>query len=278
MGVAGGDRYREMAERTTILRAPVGSTIHGLHLAGTDDRDEMGVCIEDIEGVVGFSEFEQFIYRSAAEREHRHDAPSQPGDLDLTIYSLRKFCRLALHGNPTILNLLFVPPETCSVYTSLGGTLQEMVPLFVSRQAGKRYLGYLEAQRQRLLGERGQKKTNRPELEARFGYDTKYAMHMLRLGFQGVELLTTGGLTLPMKEPEREFLMGVRRGTVTLQECLTKCGELERELKDLVTAADLPEQGDAARVEVWMVRVYFEMWKARAFDADIVSKLAGALR
>ena len=29
-----------------ILRATVGSTAHGLHLAGTDDRDEMGICIE----------------------------------------------------------------------------------------------------------------------------------------------------------------------------------------------------------------------------------------
>ncbi len=268
-----GGMTRERAEATTILRGVIGSTAHGLALPGTDDRDEMGVCVEDMAGVVGFSEFEQFIYRSAAEREHRHDAPSQPGDLDLTIYSLRKFCRLALHGNPTILNLLFVPPETCSVYTALGGTLQEMAPLFVSRQAGRRYLGYLEAQRQRLLGERGQKKTNRPELEAKFGFDTKYAMHMLRLGFQGVELLTTGGLVLPMPEPARGFLMGVRRGTVTLQECLTQCGELERELKDLVTSADLPAEGDAARVEQWMCHVYFEMWKARAADAAI---LAGA--
>lgn len=90
-GVAGGDRYREMAERTTILLAPVGSTIHGLHLAGTDDRDEMGVCLEDVEAVVGFSPFEQYIFRTAAEREHKHDAKSQPGDLDLTIYSLRKY-------------------------------------------------------------------------------------------------------------------------------------------------------------------------------------------
>ena len=35
---------REMAERDTILRVPAGSTLHGLHIAGTDDRDEVGVC------------------------------------------------------------------------------------------------------------------------------------------------------------------------------------------------------------------------------------------
>jgi len=45
-----------------------------------------------------------------------------------------------------------------------------------------------------------------------YGFDTKYAMHMLRLGFQGVELLTTGRLSLPMREPERSYLLDVRRG------------------------------------------------------------------
>lgn len=35
-GVAGGDKYREMAERTTILRVPAGSTLHGLLGASAD--------------------------------------------------------------------------------------------------------------------------------------------------------------------------------------------------------------------------------------------------
>ena len=35
MGVAGGDQHRAMAERTTILRVPAGSNLHGLNLPGT---------------------------------------------------------------------------------------------------------------------------------------------------------------------------------------------------------------------------------------------------
>jgi predicted nucleotidyltransferase len=110
MGVAGGDTHRAMAERTTILRVPAGSTLHGLNVPGTDDSDEVGVCVENIDAAIGFSEFEQYIYRTAAEREGKHDAPSQAGDLDLTIFSLRKFLRLAMQGNPQILQCLFVPP------------------------------------------------------------------------------------------------------------------------------------------------------------------------
>ena len=45
--------------------------------------------------------------------------------------------------------------------------------------------------------------------------------------FEGVELLTTGRLSLPMREPERSYLLDVRRGKIGEQECLTKAGELE---------------------------------------------------
>jgi predicted nucleotidyltransferase len=263
MGVSGGDKYREMAERTTILRVPAGSNLHGLNVPGTDDSDEVGVCIEDIDAAIGFSEFEQYIYRSAAEREGKQDAPSQAGDLDLTIFSLRKFLRLAMQGNPQILQCLFVPPDACLMRDARGAHLQELAPLLVSRQAGARYLGYLEAQRQRLLGERGQKKTNRPELEAKHGFDTKYAMHILRLGFQGVELLSTGKLTLPMAEKDRAFVYATRLGEVPLQDVLTRAGELERTIKDLLLDAPVPAEPAREEIEQWMTCLYLENWKAR---------------
>jgi hypothetical protein len=79
---------------------------------GIEDRDEMGICVEPLEEAMAlWAPFEQFIYRSAAEREGRENARSVAGDLDLTIYSLRKWMRLALKGNPTILLLLFTPDD-----------------------------------------------------------------------------------------------------------------------------------------------------------------------
>lgn len=267
-GVSGGDTHREMAERTTILRVPAGSTLHGLNVPGTDDSDEVGICIEDLSAAMGFSEFEQYIYRTAAEREGKHDAPSQAGDTDLTIFSLRKFLRLAMQGNPQILQCLFVPPRLWLAGDSRGAQLQELAPLIVSRNAGFRYLGYLEAQRQRLLGERGQKKTNRPELEAKHGFDTKYAMHILRLGFQGVELMTTGKLTLPMPEKDRAFVYAVRLGEVPMQEALTKAGELERQIKDLLDDAPVPPEPARDAIEAWMLKMYYHNWSARQRFAE----------
>ena len=69
---------RDTAERCTILRGLVGSTVHGLNVNdGIEDRDEMGICVEPLEAAMALTApFAQFIYRTAAEREGRDDARS----------------------------------------------------------------------------------------------------------------------------------------------------------------------------------------------------------
>jgi uncharacterized protein len=238
-------------ENNTILRATVGSEMFGLNIESSD-RDEMGVCVEDMHELVGFSEFEQYVTEA-----------NKGAELDSTVYSLKKYLRLCLKGNPTVLTLLFVPPERCITLAFAGSELQSLSPCFWSKAAGRAFLGYLTAQRMRLLGERGGKDVNRPELVEKYGFDTKYAMHMLRLGFQGIEFLETGSMSLPLREHERTFLMDVRLGRVPLQQCLTKCGELERNLKDLLNSKLIPEQGNQVKVEDWMLETYYNAWKGR---------------
>ena len=220
----------------------------------------MGVCVEPRRFVIGFGKFEQWVYRSAAEREGRDGARSQAGDLDLTIYSLRKWARLALQGNPTVLLLLYLPDNAVVVRTSVGQQLQKLAPAFASRHAGRRFLGYLEAQRQRLVGERGQRNINRVDLIEQFGYDTKYAMHMLRLGHQGVEFLESGRLTLPMQEPVRSQLMDVRRGRSNLADILEECTQLELRIGALLHTSPLPLEPDLRTVESFVMDTYEGAW------------------
>ena len=241
-----------------IVRSLVGSTIHGVELEGTDDRDEMGVCIEPPEHVIGLQHFETWVYRTKPE-----GVRSEAGDLDLVVHSLRKFARLALKGNPTVLLLLYVDPDDLLLRTAVGDGLQTLAPAFASRQAGNSFLGYLTAQKQRLLGERGQLRVHRPDLFDEHGYDTKYAMHMLRLGYQGRELLETGRISLPMREHERQRVFAVRRGQVAFNDVLTEIGELERRLEDLLETSPLPPEPDRAAVDEFLVRAYREHWDSR---------------
>jgi uncharacterized protein len=243
-------------DATTILRCEVGSTVHGLGVAGTDDRDELGICIEPPEYVIGLRHFEQHVYRSQPE-----GARSQAGDLDLTIYGLRKFASLALKGNPSILLLFNVPDEKCIVLTSVGEELRRMAWAFASQKAGAAFLGYMQQQRQRLMGERGQMNVKRPELIERYGFDTKYAGHIIRLGFQGIDYMESGSFPIPMPDDQRDFILAVRTGKVSENETLTKAGELEHELKAAIHSSPLPAQPNYEAVNDFLISAYRRVWR-----------------
>jgi predicted nucleotidyltransferase len=249
-------KARQIAEDGLILRTTVGSVVHGLSNPGTDDRDEMGVCIEPPEYLLGFRRFEHFVYRTQPE-----GMPSGPGDLDLTVYGLRRYCRLALKGSPTVLLPLFVTGEHVVACTALGAELQALAPAFRSWAAGRAFLGYLDAQRKGLIGERHATRTR--ELSAEHGYDTKYAMHALRIAYQGIELLTSGRISLPVPEPERSELRAVRSGDVPLDEVLATLDRVTAELAGACDTPGLPAQSDVAAVDAFVVSAYRRAWDAR---------------
>ena len=245
----------------------------------------MGIAVEPPERVIGLTEFEQHIHRTAEERlKHTPSAdqrrygrtpPSQAGDLDLTVYSLRKYTRLAANGNPTVQILLFVKPLFIN---QLGRRLRRNARLFASKEAGGRFLGYLQAQRERLLGQRGQMRVTRTELIKRHGYDTKFAMHAVRLGFQGVEYLQTGRLTLPMGLG-RDYCMSVRLGEVRLPDVIRTIERLEKEICVLTYGQEtvpetaparrdysqgksrLQDHADRERIDRLLVSIYTDAWR-----------------
>jgi hypothetical protein len=134
--------------------------------------------------------------------------------------------RGAARAGFTVLLPLFVDGEHVVARTELGAELQGLAPAFVSRATGRAFLGYLDAQRRGLTGERHATRTR--ELSRAHGYDTKYAMHALRIAHQGLELLTTGRITLPVPEPARTRLRAVRSGAVPLDEVLERLGGAKR--------------------------------------------------
>jgi hypothetical protein len=261
-----------IAENGMILRVQVGSGVHGTSITGQDDRDEMGLCLEPPQFVTGLARvpngtggrgpsvrFEQYERHTAWDRPGGLANRSGAGDLDVIIYSARKWARLALAGNPTVLLVLFVPDSEVVYRDQAGAELAANAHRFVSRLAAGRYLGYLGAQKAAMTGQAGAH-TNRPELVAVHGYDTKYAMHALRLGLQGIELLTTGRITLPVPEPHRAYLRSIRRGEWPLAEVLDAVSDAETRLAQLRDSAAIADQPDRAWVDDWLHRSYLNFW------------------
>ncbi|WP_394855425.1 hypothetical protein [Rhodococcus cercidiphylli] len=77
----GSEQHRLIAEENTVMRGQVGSGLHGVTIVGRDDRDDMGLCIEPPEYVIGNEKFEQYQFRIQPE-----GVGSGVGDLDLVVY------------------------------------------------------------------------------------------------------------------------------------------------------------------------------------------------
>jgi hypothetical protein len=266
------EEARVIAENGMILRVQVGSGVHGTSIAGQDDRDEMGLCLEPPQFVTGLARvpagngglvpsvrFAQYERHTAWDRPGGVRNRSGAGDLDVIIYSARKWARLALAGNPTVLLVLFVPDEEVVFRNEAGAELASNAHRFVSRLAASRYLGYLRGQKSAMTGQPGAH-TNRPELVAVHGYDTKYAMHALRLGLQGIELLSTGRITLPVPEPDRAYLRSIRRGERPLTEVLEAISDAEARLAALRDSPAIADQPDRHWVDDWLHRSYLGFW------------------
>jgi predicted nucleotidyltransferase len=259
---------KKMAEDNAILRVVVGSEAYGISEGGSSDRDEKGVCIESFEVHVGFNRFEQYEFRSAAERTGKKDEPSGPGDLDLTIYSLRKFLHLALNGNPSIIEILFI--KNYITWNALGMKLKELTPNIVSKKCGKAYLGYMRAQKAKLEGKVSVEGTERADLVAKYGYDTKYAGHMVRLGMQGEELMRTGNIVMPMIPAQADIIKAIRNGEYPLHEVMHTAEVLDATLVDLIDNQHTMQPEPARKaVEKWMIDTYWRYWSAQRKMLDL---------
>lgn len=237
---------------TTLFKAEWGSRAYGTNTEHSD-RDLIQVVIEPKEFITGLGEFRP-KHTSTAEEGSRSFAD----DTDMVTYGLQKYAGLAVDGNPQVMATLWL--RTFIEKHHSFGRLQIYRGICVSKNAGRKYLGYMKSQRYNLEGLKGGK-TNRPELVHTHGYDTKFAMHAVRLGYQGIELMTTGNIVLPM---EGEALMAcreIRAGEWSKAECLEVLAELENDLQIAIDKADLPEQGDKKTMGLLLHDIYMEDWK-----------------
>lgn len=215
-----------------LLSGIVGSTAYGLAREGSD-VDRLGlfaVPTEDLHGL------------HAPKNSHVTTAP------DRTLHEVAKWCRLALGGNPTVMELVWLPDDLYEVRTSLG---DELIGIRASLLSAKRvrdaYLGYATQQFKRLY-DRG---------DGSFSADTrkrtaKHARHLKRLCHQGFELYATGHLSIRVDDPEAYHQFGeqVAADAMVALPMLKRFEALFDE-----TASVLPDQPDEAPAEAWLRRV-----------------------
>lgn len=92
----------------------------------------------------------------------------------------------------------------------------------------------------KMLKERLDKQTNRSGLMEKYGYDTKFASHLIRLMMEGKELLITGEIQFPLKE--KDFILDVKLGKYKIKDVLDYSDQLEHEIVDVEKISPLPSK------------------------------------
>jgi predicted nucleotidyltransferase len=96
----------------------------------------------------------------------------------------------------------------------------------------------------------------RAELEARYGYDTKHAMHLLRLLRVGEEILREG--VVRVLRPDAEWLLAVRNGALTYDQVLTYAAEHKARLAATIAHSPLREEPDEQAADRLLIELQTE--------------------
>lgn len=224
-----------------ILSGVVGSTAYGLN--GPDsDIDRMGVYAAPTREFHGLTppvgSNDSVVFKDP--------------DPDATYHEALKWITLVLKGNPSVIELLWLPEY--EVLTALGEFIvNRRVYLLGASNVRKRYLGYASGQFQRLTV-RG---------DGSFASDTrkqtaKHARHILRLLDQGFELYSTGQLTVRVNDPQKYHDFGAQVAAPGGQEIAAAALAEAEERFDSVKSP-LLEQPDMVVAEAWlrMVRAHY---------------------
>jgi hypothetical protein len=228
-----------MIPGTILLSGVVGSTAYGL-ATPESDTDRLGMFAAPTVAFCG-------LHRPVESHVTTHP--------DATYHEAAKLVRLILGGNPTVMELAWLPEDLYEVRTPHG---DELIGLRSSLLSAKRvrdaYLGYATQQFRRLES-RG---------DGSFSADTrkrteKHARHLWRLLYQGAQLHRTGELVVRLPDDIavecRAFGARVAKGNL---------GPAKEAFRIAEEAFDgpgrLPERPDESAAEAWLLRVRADMW------------------
>ncbi len=224
-----------------VYLVKAGSHAYGL-ATPESDLDLRGIAIPPKRFYFGLSNWEQDETRDE--------------DTDKVVFLFQKVIRLALACNPNILEVFFAPKECIVEGHRFAEDVQDIRRLFLSQRAHKTFGGYAYSQLQRLAVHNRTKHGAHEELVETHGYDTKNAMHLVRLYRMGCELLETG--EVKVRRPDRLELLAIRNGEWSLARVLGEAERLRQRLDEALLMTPLPPKPDEEAVAAWVYRYTVE--------------------
>lgn len=241
----------------TVYETVMGSVAYGVS-TDTSDFDTVGVCIPpkhvifphlagEIEGF-GRQKNRFNVYQ----KHHIFDKDAQGGKgrtYDLNVYSIVHYFFLCMENNPNMVDSLFVPRECILSTTRIGEMIREHRHTFLHKGSWHRYKGYAYQQLNKMQKSDPQDGKRWKSIQ-QFGFDVKFAYHVVRLLYEAEMILTEHDLDL---RRHREHLKAIRRGEVTQDEIKTWAAEKEKALEKAYETSTLQHSPDERAIKSLLI-------------------------
>lgn len=290
---------QEFAETNLVYKTVVGSVAYGLNTPESD-TDIKGICIPSKEYYFGMKEFEQ-----------------QEIGKDQTIYSIKKFFKLARDCNPNIIEMLYTSPEHIIHMDDFGKRIRDNANLFLSKKAKFTFSGYAFAQLTRIKGHykwimnpqekpkesayfvtknrfdengnlvkyekfleheydlalkkynqyidwKNHRNPDRSVLEDNHGYDTKHAMHLIRLLRMGDEITTEGQVNV--LRSDRDELLSIRNGLLSYDDLIKMAEYYDEKLNLAYETSILPRSPDDKAINKLLISITEDFMKVKTYE------------
>lgn len=128
-----------------ILKIRSGSHLYGTNTPDSD-QDYLGIFLNTKDEILGLQNSEELTDNTVSKADNGRNTKDA---VDCKYYELRKFCRLAMNGNPTVLEILFVNPENILEITEEGKELLSLKSEFISQRIYDSFMGYAISQKKK---------------------------------------------------------------------------------------------------------------------------------
>jgi predicted nucleotidyltransferase len=296
---------KDFAEKNKILKIRNGSHLYGTN-TDTSDEDFSGIFITNEDYYFGLYKYAENGEADFSKIAKLDNGKNSKDAIDIKLYELRRFAKLAVENNPNIIEHLYVNKKNIIFCNEYGQQLLDNAHLFPSKRAYVPFKGYAHSQKHKMiikekhfmeltnaieyfskqyeispntlivelrtdilkfanedthhfvigdlnfpkhlpvkkvksiLKERLSKVTNRIELVMKYGYDTKFGSHWIRLIQEGIDILNEGRLEFPLKNAD--LILDIKKGKYKIDELIKLGEEMLIQLDESFKKSKLPEE------------------------------------
>jgi len=234
----------------------MGSIAYGVS-SDNSDLDIYGFCIPPKEiifphlagEILGFGKqkqrFEQYQQHGV---EDKTACGGKGQKYDITVYNIAKYFQLCMDNNPNMIDSLFTP-DNCVIHrTKIGDMVRDNRKLFLHKGSWHKFKGYAYSQLHKMSNKKPEGK--RKETVEQYGYDVKFAYHIVRLLNEIEQILIEFDLDL---QRNREQLKSIRRGEWAEEEIREYFASKERELETAYLNSKLPHSPDEDKIKALLL-------------------------